>query len=56
MEVFQTDHTDNPDQGNWDKKNEQGAQQAKEKVIKEIYEIKRQHLGRRQPNPYSAIN
>jgi len=40
MEVFQTDHTDNPDQGNWDKKNEQGAQQAKEKVIKEIYEIK----------------
>lgn len=40
MDVFVTDLTDNPDQGNWDKKNEQGAQQAKEKVLKEIYEVK----------------
>ena len=40
MEVFVTDYTDNPDQGNWDKKNERGAQQAKEKVMKEIYEVK----------------
>ena len=39
-EVFVTDHTDNPDQGDLGRKNDQSAQQAREKVIKEIYDVK----------------
>lgn len=40
MEVFVSDMTEQPDQGNLDRKNAQSSQQAKEKVIKGIYEIR----------------
>ena len=40
MEVFISDMTEQPDQGDLDRKNEQSAQVAREGVLKGIYEIK----------------
>ena len=40
MEVFVSDMTAQPDQGDLDKKNQQSSQQARDQVLKGIYEIK----------------